>query len=89
MDWGQGQRRLIALKIRARHLHLIESLANVVIGYLINLVLIHVLLHWLGYPIQLNENAKMGAIVVAVSFARGYCLRRIFNRIVGKVYANS
>ena len=40
------------------------------------------LLHWLGYPIQLNENAKMGAVVVAVSFARSYWLRRIFNIIV-------
>jgi|TARA_R100000656_G_scaffold124543_3_gene102983 hypothetical protein len=75
------------MRLRARHLHLAESLANVIIGYFINLVLIHVLLHWLGYPIQLNENAKMGAIVVAVSFARGYCLRRAFNRIVGRVYA--
>tara|TARA_R110000744_G_scaffold37889_1_gene86635 strand:- start:3665 stop:3898 length:234 start_codon:yes stop_codon:yes gene_type:complete len=77
------------MKIRARHLHLIESLANVVVGYLINLVLIHVLLHWLGYPIQLNENAKMGAVVVAVSFARSYWLRRIFNIIVKRSYENS
>ena len=75
------------MRLRARHLHLAESLANVVIGYFINLILIHVLLHWLGYPIQLNENAQMGAIVVAASFIRGYCLRRIFNRIVGQVYA--
>ena len=77
------------MRIRARHLHLAESLANVIIGYIINLVLIHVLLHWLGYPIQLNENAQMGAVVVAVSFARGYCLRRVFNKIVGKVYSAS
>ena len=75
------------MRLRARHFHLIDSLANVVIGYFINLVLIHVLLHWLGYPIQLNENAQMGAIVVAVSFARGYCLRRVFSRLVGKAYA--
>ena len=46
----------------------------------------HLLLHSLGYNIQLHENAKMGAIVVSVSFLRGYYIRRIFNKIVRRVY---
>jgi len=74
------------MKIRARYLHIMESITNVVVGYLINLLLIHLLLHSLGYNIQLHENAKMGAIVVSVSFLRGYYIRRIFNNIVKRVY---
>lgn len=77
------------MRIRARHLHLIESLVNVVVGYLINLILVHILLHSLGYDIQLHENAQMGAVIVGVSFLRGYSIRRIFNKIVEKVYENS
>ena len=74
------------MKIRARYLHIIESVANVIVGYLINLLLVYLLLHSLGYNIQLNENAKMGAILVSVSLLRGYYIRRIFNNIVRRVY---
>ena len=74
------------LRLRARYLHAAESMTNVIVGYLMNLVLVYILLHALGYDIKLLENAGMGLIIACVAFLRGYYIRRIFNNIVQKVY---
>ena len=74
------------LRLRARYLHAAESMANVIVGYLMNLVLVYVLLHALGYNIALLENAGMGLVIACVAFLRGYIIRRFFNGIVQKVY---
>jgi len=72
--------------VRARYFHAAESMTNVVLGYLINLVLVYYLLHMFGYSIKLSENAGMGLIVACVAFMRGYAIRRMFNRLVQKAY---
>tara|TARA_Y100000310_G_C20226084_1_gene597988 strand:- start:177 stop:404 length:228 start_codon:yes stop_codon:yes gene_type:complete len=74
------------MKIRARYLHALESMTNVVVGYAINLVLVYSILHFLGFNIALKDNATMGVIVALVSFMRGYIIRRIFNDVVRKAY---
>ena len=72
--------------MRARYFHAAESMTNVVVGYLINLVLVYSILHFLGFNIALKDNATMGVIVALVSFMRGYIIRRIFNDVVRKAY---
>jgi uncharacterized membrane protein len=74
------------MKMRARYFHAAESMTNVVVGYLINLVLVYSILHFLGFNIALKDNATMGVIVALVSFMRGYIIRRIFNDVVRKAY---
>ena len=74
------------MKIRARYLHALESMTNVVVGYTINLVLVYSILHFLGFNIALKDNATMGVIIAVVAFVRGYTIRRMFNRIVNRVY---
>lgn len=74
------------MNIRARHLHAAESMANVVIGYLVNLVLVYFLMHLLGYNIKLIENASMGLVIACFAFLRGYIVRRVFNKIISGVY---
>ena len=74
------------MKIRARYLHAAESMTNVIVGYLINLGLVYVLLHWLGFDITLGQNAAMGMVIAMVAFLRGYVIRRIYNNLITKVY---
>ena len=74
------------MKIRARYLHAAESMTNVIVGYLINLVLVYSLLHWIGFEITLGQNAAMGVIIAVVSFLRGYVVRRFYNNIIERVY---
>tara|TARA_R100001530_G_scaffold11670_1_gene11158 strand:+ start:936 stop:1142 length:207 start_codon:yes stop_codon:yes gene_type:complete len=61
-----------------RRLAVMESIANVVVGYLINLGLVYGILHWMGYGIRMGENAGMSMVLAAVAFGRGYFIRRIF-----------
>ena len=62
------------------NLHAMESAANVVSGYVINLMLMYVLLHWVGYQIKMNENAGIGLIIAVFAFIRGYLIRIYFNK---------
>ena len=65
-------------------LHALESVTNVVVGYLINVVLVYTLLHALGYEIRLVENASISLVIACVSFARGYYIRELFHSRGGK-----
>ena len=62
-------------------MHALESAVNVLAGYLINLVLVYLILHAMGYGIRPAENAAMSLILASVSFLRGYWIRRLFSRM--------
>jgi hypothetical protein len=59
----------------------IESVANVAIGYLVALAAQLVIFPLLGIPVSLEQNLMIGAFFTAVSLARSYCVRRLFNRL--------
>lgn len=58
----------------------LESLLNIVIGYCINFVATLLILPLFGVPITPSQNAGFGVAMIAVSFARSYCIRRLFNK---------
>ena len=62
-------------------MHALESAVNVLAGYLINLVLVYLILHAMGYGIRPAENAAMSLVLASVSFLRGYWIRRLFSRM--------
>ncbi len=58
----------------------IESITNVAVGYFVALATQLIVFPLLGVPVRLSQNIAIGVIFTAVSLARSYCLRRIFNR---------
>ena len=60
---------------------LIESWANVAIGYLIALAAQLVVFPLYDIEISMSQNIQIGLIFTAVSIARSYALRRLFNRL--------
>lgn len=58
---------------------LLESCANVLIGYLVALGAQLVVFPLMGIPVSLSQNVVIGIIFTAVSLARSYALRRAFN----------
>ena len=62
-------------------IHAAESATNVVIGYGLNLILVYLLLHELGYQIRLHENAWLSLVLAVVAFARGYAIRKLFHKL--------
>jgi hypothetical protein len=60
---------------------LVESLANVAVGYGIAVVTQIVVFPLFGLTTTLAENMAMGAIFTVVSIARSFTLRRLFEAI--------
>ena len=58
----------------------VESVANVAIGYGVSLAANAAILPLFGIAISTADNLAIGAIYTAISIARSYCVRRVFNR---------
>lgn len=59
----------------------IESLANIVIGFAINWAANLLVFPLFGFDITPSQAIHVGLIFTAISLVRSYFLRRIFNRI--------
>ena len=58
---------------------LIEALVNVAVGYCIAVAAQIVVFPLFGVHVSLRQNIEIGIIMTAVSIARSYTLRRVFN----------
>ena len=66
---------------QSRLMSLVESVANVIVGYGVAVVTQIVVFWWFGIEAALSEHLAIGLIFVGVSLARGHLLRRLFERI--------
>ncbi|WP_028030719.1 DUF7220 family protein [Gemmobacter nectariphilus] len=66
---------------QSRLMSLVESLANVIIGYGVAVVTQILIFPVFGLHTTLAENLKMGAVFTVVSIARSFALRRVFETI--------
>jgi len=62
----------------------IESLTNILIGFIISFISQVVIFNQFGVEISLGKNLEMTVYFTIISFIRSYILRRIFNRMKGK-----
>ena len=60
---------------------LAETLASVAIGYIVAVISQVIILPWFGVELTLSENFTVALWFTGVSIARGYVVRRAFNRI--------
>lgn len=63
---------------QSRLMSMLESIINVVVGFGIALLAQIVFLPWLGVTISLHQNLKFAFIMTAISIARSFILRRVF-----------
>lgn len=66
---------------QSRLMSLVESVANVVVGYGVAVVTQILIFPIFGLHTTLAQNLKMGAVFTVVSIARSYLLRRLFEAI--------
>lgn len=62
---------------------LLESIVNVVVGYLVALVSQILIFPVFGIQATLKQNIMIGLCFTIVSIIRSYILRRIFNTLTG------
>ena len=66
---------------QSRAMSLVESLANVAVGYGVAVVTQILIFPIFGLDTTLAQNLMMGAIFTVVSIGRSYALRRLFEEI--------
>ncbi len=66
---------------QSRLMSLVEAVANVLVGYGVAVVTQMLIFPIFGLHTTLAQNLKMGAIFTAVSIARSFALRRVFEAI--------
>ena len=64
--------------MQSRRRSLMEAFTNVVVGYALAVVTQIIVFPWFGLEAALGEHLTIGLAFVAVSLARGYLLRRLF-----------
>jgi len=65
--------------MQSKGMSLVESVANVAVGYGVALVSQIFVFPIFGIYIPLSDNMKIGACFTVISIARSYFLRRFFN----------
>jgi hypothetical protein len=66
---------------QSRAMSFVEAATNVVMGYVLAIATQIVVFPWFGIEAALGEHLAIGLAFVGVSLARGYLLRRLFERI--------
>jgi hypothetical protein len=69
---------------QSRAMSLVESVANVVVGYAVAVVTQILIFPIFGLHTTLAQNHIMGAVFTVVSIARSFALRRLFEAICQK-----
>lgn len=59
---------------------MLEAITNVVVGYGLAIATQIVVFPWFGIETNLQSHMEIGLAFVGVSLARGYLLRRLFER---------
>jgi hypothetical protein len=66
---------------QTRKMSLVESLANVALGYGISVLANIVVLPAFGFPVSTREAALMGLVFTVISLVRSFALRRLFEAL--------
>lgn len=66
---------------QSRLMSLVESVANVIVGYGVAVATQILIFPIFGLHTTLAQNLKMGAVFTVVSIARSFALRRVFEAI--------
>ena len=61
----------------------LEAATNVLIGYLVSVLANVLILPLFDYNVTIGDSFAIGLAFTAVSLARSYVLRRLFNRLEG------
>ena len=68
---------------QSRAMSLVESAANIVVGYALAVGVQFAIFPWFGIRIGIAENLGIGLAFTAVSLVRSYVLRRVFEHMRG------
>ena len=75
--------------MQTRWMSLVESSANVVVGYGLAVLTQILVFPIFGLQASVGENLLIGGVFTAISVIRSFALRRVFNAVVVSRYAGT
>lgn len=66
---------------QSRRASLLESVANIAVGYGVAVAAQVVIFPLFGINVPLSDSLLIGGLFTIVSLVRSYCLRRLFNKL--------
>ena len=66
---------------QSRRHSMIEAIAGTAIGFIVSVLASYVVYPAFGHAFTLAQNISITAIFTVLSIARGYVVRRLFNRL--------
>jgi hypothetical protein len=69
---------------QTRTLSMIEALVGTAIGFIVSMIASHYVYPAHGHAFTFGQNLSITAIFTVISIVRGYCVRRLFNRLKRK-----
>ena len=66
--------------MQSRTMSFIEAVTNVVVGFALAVLTLVLVFPVFGIAVTFDQNVSIAVIFTLVSLARGYVLRRVFNR---------
>ncbi len=84
MNLEEVQKEHIQTLSQSKVLSIAEACSNTIIGYFLSLAVQILVFPMFGVHLSLKDNAMLTVVFTAVSIARGYYVRRWFNRIQQK-----
>lgn len=66
--------------MQTKKMSLIESVADIGLGFLLSVITQEVLFYWFSISSPFYDNVKMTVIFCIIGLARTYAVRRIFRR---------
>lgn len=67
--------------MQPRKISLLEAVTSTAIGYGVAVGTQIIIFPWFGLQVTLQDNLAIGAIFTIISIARGYVIRRLFNKL--------
>ena len=67
--------------MQTRLMSLTEAIANVGVGYVLAVLTQILVFPMFGFEPSLSENLRIGLVFTVLSLARGYLIRRLFDRL--------
>lgn len=69
------------VKGQHKHMSLIESIVNVIIGYFLTVLIQYLIYPLFGIVIPAQQALFISGLIVLISFVKNYALRRLFNAL--------
>lgn len=66
--------------MQSRRMSLLETCTSIAIGFVVSVVITAVIMPMYGHDVTMAQNLQITAIFTVASVARGYLVRRMFNR---------